>query len=245
VVKTIHLFFENSILSLGDMGNFAVILSGCGSLDGSDLWEVVLLSYYLSRKGENPVFFAPDAEQKEVVDYMTQATTQERRNVLGESARIARGGIKETKDLSGRDVDGLILPGGYGVVKNLADFLGEPEDKYLKPKPELQRIIREIYRRKKPIGVCGLASLLVASALRHILETPLSLTIGKDPQLIRQVEEMGAVHVLSKGTEAVMDSEHKTVSTPASLLKLKFSDLASSIENLINGVLELTLSKTS
>jgi len=227
------------------MSNFAVILSGCGSLDGSDVWEVVLISYYLSRRGGNPIFFAPDAEQKEVVDHVTQTTAPEMRNVLKESARIAWGGIKEIRALSGRDVDGLILPSGYGSVKNLADLFGEPENEYLKPKPELQRIIREIYRRKKPIGVCGLAILLVASALRDILDTPLTLTIGKDPELIKQIEEMGAVHVLSRGTEAVMDSEHRVVSTPASLLKLKPVELASSLENLISGVLELTTPKTS
>jgi enhancing lycopene biosynthesis protein 2 len=234
------------------MNNFAVILSGCGNLDGSDLWEVVLLSYYLNKKGKNPVFFALDEEQKEVVDHVTQTAAQESRNVLKESARIAWGGIKDMKALSGKDVDGLLLPGGYGVVKNLVhriqvrtDFLGEPENEYLKPKPELQRIIREIYRRKKPIGACGLASLLVASALREIVETPLTLTIGKEPELIKQIEEMGAVHVLSKGTEAVMDSEHRLVSAPANLLKLKPVELASSIENLISGILELTTPKTS
>lgn len=229
-----------------------MILSGCGCLDGSDIWEVVFLSYYLSRKGENLVFFAPDVEQKEVVDHMTQTAAQESRNVLKESARIAWGGIKDMKALSGRDVDGLLLPGGHGVVKNLVhriqvrtDFLGVPENEYLKPKPELQRIIREIYRRKKPIGACGFASLLVASALREIVESPLTLTIGKEPELIKQIEEMGAVHVLFRGTEAVMDSEHKVVSTPANLLKLKPVELASSIENLISGVLELTTPKTS
>jgi len=234
------------------MNNFAVILSGCGNLDGSDLWEVVLLSYYLNKKGKNPVFFALDEEQKEVVDHLTKAITQESRNVLKESARIAWGGVKEMKALSGRDVDGLILPGGYGVVKNLVhriqiqtDFLGGPENGYLKPKPEIQRIIREIYRRKKPIGACGFAILLVASALREIVETPLTLTIGKEPELIKQIEEMGVVHVHSRGTEVVMDSEHKVVSTPANLLKLKPVEMALCIENLINGVLELTLSKTN
>jgi len=226
------------------MSNFAFILSGCGSYDGSDVWEVVLLSYYLSRGGGNSLFFAPDWEQKEVVDHATKNATPERRNILKESARIAVGGeIKEIKMLSGRDVDGLILPGGDGVIKNLVDFIGEPENSYLKPKSEVQRIIREIYRRKKPIGACGLSNLIVASALRDILETPLTLTIGKDPELITRVEGMGALHVLSRGMEVVIDSEHKVVSTPANLLKLTLVDLASSLENLISGVLELTSNK--
>lgn len=227
------------------MSNFAVILSGCGFLDGSDVWEVVLLSYHLSRNGKTPVFFAPDAEQKEVADHLTQTTIPEIRNILTESARIAWGGIKEINDLSGKDLDGLILPGGYGAIKNLADSLGQPENQYLKPRRELQRIIREIYRRKKPIGACGLSSFLIASALRDILETPLTLTIGKDPELIKKIEQMGVVHVLSRGTEAVLDSEHKIVSTPGNLLKSKPVEIGLSMENLVNGILELTLSKTS
>jgi enhancing lycopene biosynthesis protein 2 len=227
------------------MNDFAVILSGCGILDGSDVWEVVLLSHYLSIKGKSPVFYAPDEMQKEVVDHLTQVPTDERRNVLKESARMARGEIRELKSLSGKDIDGIILPGGYGTIRNLADYLGEPKNGYLKPSSDLQRIIREIFRRKKPIGACGLAGLLVASALRDILDTPLTLTIGKDPELIRQMEGMGALHVLSKGREVVMDSEHKLVTTPASLLKLELNQMALSIENMINGIIELTLSKTS
>jgi enhancing lycopene biosynthesis protein 2 len=166
-------------------------------------------------------------------------------HLLRESARIAGQGIREIKELSGREVDGIILPGGGGAVKNLADLLGEPQNEYLKPKPQLQRVIREIYRRRKPMAACGPAVLLVASALRDILETPLTLTIGKDPELINQIEGMGAVHVLSRGKEVVMDSEHKLVTTAANLLDLEFADLASSMENTINGVLELTSSKTS
>jgi enhancing lycopene biosynthesis protein 2 len=227
------------------MGSLALILSGCGSLDGSDLWEVSLLSYHLHRKGRSPVFFAPDRLQEEVVDHFSKVSAPEKRSVLSESARIAWGGIRETSELSGREVEGIILPGGGGATKNLADLLGGEKNEYLKPKPELQKIIREIYRRRKPIAACGLSVLLVASALRDILETPLTVTIGKDPNLIRQIEGMGAVHVLSRGKEVVMDQEHKLVTTAANLLKLEFDDLASSMENMVNGVLELTSSKTS
>lgn len=227
------------------MVKFALILSGCGFLDGSDVREVMLLSYLLGKRSMGAVFFAPDSEQKEVVDHLTGDVSQEKRNTLRESARICWGEIKDIKELSGKDVEGLILPGGYGVIKNLSQSLGNSENQYLKTNKEVQRIIREIYRRKKPIGVCGLASLLVASSLRDILDTPLMMTIGKEPELIRQIEQMGALHVISKGTEAVMDSEHKVVSTPAGLLKLKPIEIATSVENLINGVLELTSSKTS
>ncbi len=225
------------------MGNFALVLSGCGGDDGSDVWEAVLLSYFLSKKGVHPVFFAPDWDQKEVVDHLTKTVSPDKRNVLKESARIAGEEIKDIRLLSGRDVDALILAGGAGVIKNLSDLVGEPKNDYLKPKPELQRIIREVYRRKKPIGACGIAALLVASALRGILETPLTLTIGKDPELIRQVEGMGALNVLSREAEVVIDSEHKLVTTPANLLRLKLTDVALGLENLISGVIELTSSK--
>lgn len=218
------------------MNNIALILSGCGAYDGSDIWEVVLISYHLEKRGQRPIFFAPDIPQKEVIDHLKQVSLSDKRNVLSESARIAGDQIKEIKDLSGKDVDGLILPGGNGVIKNLTDSLGDEE--YLKLNPDIRRILREVCRRKKPIGACGLASLLVASALRDALETPLTLTVGKDPELIKQIEQLGAVHVISRGTEAVVDSEHRVVSTPASLLKLKITEIAQATENLVSGVVD-------
>jgi enhancing lycopene biosynthesis protein 2 len=226
------------------MLNFALILSGCGGEDGSDVREVVLLSYFLSQKGGKPIFFAPGWDQKEVSDHLTKTVSPETRNVLKESARIAGESIRDIGALSGRDIDALILPGGEGAIKNLSDLVGEPKSAYLKPKPELQRIIREIFRRRKPIGACGVAALVVASALREILDTPLTLTIGKDPQLIQQAEGLGAFHVLSRGTEAVIDSEHKLVTTPGGLLQLKITETALSMENLIDGMFELISSKT-
>jgi enhancing lycopene biosynthesis protein 2 len=218
------------------MNNIALILSGCGAYDGSDIWEAVLISYQLEKRGQRPVFFAPDIPQKVVIDHLNQESFSDKRNVLHESARIPSGQIKDISDLSGKDVDALILPGGNGVVKNLTDSLGDEE--YLKLHPDIRRSLREIYRRKKPIGACGLASLLVASALRDILETPLTLTAGKDPKLIKQIEQLGAVHVLSRGTEAIVDSEHRVVSTPASLLKLNLVEIAQATENLTGGVLD-------
>lgn len=239
------MFFEKQIFLIPKMNNFALILSGCGPMDGSDIWEVVLLSYHLSKNGKVPVFFAPEMRQKEVVDHLSQEISSQTREVLSESARLAWGGIKELGSLSGKEVDGLLLPGGQGTIKNLAESVGGEENSYLKLRREIQGIIREIYRRKKPIGACGLASLLVASALREIVDTPVTLTVGKDPELIRKMEHMGAVHVLSRGPEAVMDSEHRVVSTPSNLLKLSPTEMALGIENLVNGVLELTSSKTS
>jgi len=221
---------------IGSMNDIALILSGCGAYDGSDIWEVVLICYQLEKKGQRPVFFAPNILQKEVIDHLRQLALSDQRNVLSESARIASDQIKELGELSGRDVDALILPGGNGVIRNLSDSLGDEE--YLKLNPDIRRILREVCRRKKPIGACGLASLLVASALRDILETPLTLTVGKDPRLIRQIEQLGAVHVISRGTEVIVDSEHKVVSTPASLLKLKIIEIAQATENLVSGVID-------
>ena len=218
------------------MNNVALILSGCGTYDGSDIWEVVLISYQLEKRGQRPVFFAPDIPQKVVIDHLNQESFSDKRNVLHESARIPLGQIKDISDVSGKDVDALILPGGNGVIKNLSDSLGDEE--YMMLNPDVRRILREIYRRKKPIGACGLASLLVASALRDILETPLTLTVGKDPYLIKQMEQLGAVHVISRGTEAVVDSEHRVISTPAGLLKLKVVEIAQATENLTGGVLD-------
>jgi enhancing lycopene biosynthesis protein 2 len=219
------------------MNNIALILSGCGTYDGSDIWEVVLISYHLEKKGQKPIFFAPNVEQREVIGHLNRVSLPDKRNVLSESARIALDQIKELKDLYGKDVDALILPGGGGAIKNLADFLGE--DKFINVHADVKRILREVYRRNKPIGACGFASLIVASALRDILETPLTLTVGKDPELIKQIEQLGAIHVISRGSEAVVDSEHKVVSTPLSLLELEIMGIAQGTENLVSGVIDL------
>lgn len=220
------------------MKKIGIILSGCGFQDGSDPRESVLILLQLEKRSCQIQFASVKAIQKEVIDHHTQEVIPQSRDVIVESARLSGMNIQEIKDLSGAELDALIIPGGQGVIKNLASAI--ESDKLLKTHPDLRKLLREMHRRKKPVGGCGVASLIIAESLNDICETPLTLTLGNDPQLTQQLERMEAVHVIAKGDEAIMDEQNRIVTTPGAQLKQRTMDFYGGIENLIEGILELT-----
>lgn len=100
----------------------AVILSGCGVYDGAEIHESVITLLRLSQRGAQVQCFAPDIAQHHVVNHLTGEEMAESRNVLVESARIARGDVKDVRDAKVEDFDALVVPGGFGAAKNLSDF---------------------------------------------------------------------------------------------------------------------------
>nr|AAL67901.1 lycopene biosynthesis-enhancing protein [Tetrahymena thermophila] len=100
----------------------AIILSGCGVYDGSEVTEVVSLMVHLNKSHVSFQCFAPNQDQLHVVNHITGETTTETRNVLVESARIARGEVKDITQLKGEDYQAVLLPGGFGAAKNLSDY---------------------------------------------------------------------------------------------------------------------------
>ena len=142
------------------------------------------------------------------------------------------------KEIGTDTVSCLILAGGQGILKNYTH--SEEKNPILTVDPELRKFIREIYRRKKPIAACGVASVVLASCLKDLAESPLTLTSGNDPDLSSQLEKMGVNHVITKVFEAVIDAENLLVTTPGSQIKASISDLGTGLNNLIDGILELT-----
>jgi enhancing lycopene biosynthesis protein 2 len=220
------------------MKKIGIILSGCGFQDGSDPRESVLILLQIEKRNCQVQFASVKANQKEVINHRTQETIPQSRDILVESARLSGTNIQEIKDLSGAELDALVIPGGQGVVKNLGSAV--EGSKLFKTYPDLRKLLREMFRRKKPIGGCGLASLVIAESLSDICETPLTLTLGNDPQLAQQLEKLEAVHVIAKGDEAIMDEQNRIVTTPGAQLKQKAADFYGGVENLIEGILELT-----
>lgn len=106
----------------------AMILSGCGVYDGSEIHETVLTLLRLSQQGAQVQCFAPDKPQMHVLNHLNGEEMNEQRNVLVESARITRGEVKDVRELKASDFDALILPGGFGVAKNLSDFAVKGSD---------------------------------------------------------------------------------------------------------------------
>ena len=101
------------------MKNIGVILAGCGYLDGAEIREAVLTLLAIDQHGAKAKMFAPNIDQHHVVNHLSGEETKETRNVLLESARIARGEIQDLQDLNMSDLDAIILPGGFGVAKKL------------------------------------------------------------------------------------------------------------------------------
>jgi len=212
-----------------------VIFSGCGVYDGTEIHEAVLTLVALDRAGAEIVCFAPDMDQVHVVNHLTgQVSPGERRNVLVESARIARGKVRDVATAQASELDALIFPGGFGAAKNLCDFAMKEADCTLHP--EVARIIRQMHQAKKPIGAICIAPAILSKALGN--QGP-KLTIGTDTKTAAALERMGAKHEACPVREFIVDEEHKLVTTPAYMLANRISEAAEGIEKLVREVLRL------
>lgn len=211
-----------------------VILSGCGFQDGAEIHESVLTLLALSRAGATAVCFAPDIDQAKVVDHLTGDEVAERRNVLRESARIARGEITDVAKADAGDLDALILPGGFGAAMNLCTFATEGAEASVDP--GVARLVQAVHAQKKPIGAICIAPGLIAKVLGGNAPT---LTIGTDAGTAAAVEACGARHQDCPVDDFVADAEQRIVTTPAYMLGPEIKDVAAGIERCVEAVLTM------
>ena len=218
------------------MKRIGVLLSGCGVYDGSEIHEAVLTLLAIDRADAESVCMAPDIEQTEVVDHLTgEPAKGEARNVLSESARIARGHIRNLATVKVEEIDALILPGGYGVVKNLSDYAFNQEGP-IEVEPAIASLIDAVFQAKKPLGFICIAPVIAASILgKHGVE----LTIGHDDPTSASVVKMGSPHIVKAVTEIHRDPTYPVVSTPAYMLADRISSAATGIEKLVAEVIRL------
>lgn len=212
-----------------------VILSGCGFKDGAEIHESVITLLALDRAGAQVKIMAPNKSQMDTINHKSDQKTGETRNVLTEAARIARGDIVDIAEVKADDLDGLILPGGYGAAKNLVDFAVKGADCTIHP--EVDRLLNDMIKAKKPIGVMCIAPAVLARALKG-KGVKVKLTIGNDAGTAKALEAMGAKHVNCEVGDIVADTAHKVVSTPAYMLGPGIKDVAGGIEKLVKKVLE-------
>jgi enhancing lycopene biosynthesis protein 2 len=215
-----------------------VVLSGCGVMDGAEIHESVLTLLAIDREGAQAVCMAPDIQQMHVVNHLTNHEVQgEKRNVLVEAARIARGNIRDIKNVKVEEIDALVFPGGYGAAKNLCDFAVKGENCHVQP--DVVRLAREMVKAKKPIGVVCIAPALMAKVAQE-LGIRIKLTIGNDRGTAETLKKMGIEHVDTPVTDITVDREHKIVSTPAYMLAQRISEAATGIEKLVKTVLSMS-----
>ncbi len=214
-------------------GKGGVILSGCGVFDGAEIHESVLTLLALDRAGAEILCMAPDTEF-EVVNHLTQEATGEKRNALVESARIARGEIKNIADVGAGDLDALIMPGGFGAAKNLSDFAAKGADAAVHP--EVNRLIGEMAAAGKPIGAICIAPATLAKALSG--KSP-EVTIGNDAGTASAIESMGGRHKTCALDDICVDTGNRIVTTPAYMLGPGIKDVATGIEKLVNQIMSM------
>jgi len=220
------------------MGNprVGVILSGCGVYDGSEIHEVVITLLELARNGAEAVCLAPGIAQMHVVDHLGGEAEPGPRNVLVESARIARGKIVDIAGARASELDAVILPGGYGAAKNLCNFATAGAD--CEVQPDVERLLVEMHASGKPIGAMCIAPALVARVFGR-RGVPVELTIGNDRETAAKIEAMGARHVDRRVEEIAVDSANKIVSTPAYMIGERIDHVADGIAALVREVLRL------
>jgi enhancing lycopene biosynthesis protein 2 len=218
------------------MVKVGVVLSGCGVFDGSEIHEAVLTLLALDRHGAAVTCIAPSIEQVQVVNHRTGKPSEDMRNVLDESARIARGKIQDVAKVKAADLDALILPGGYGAAKNLCNFAAAGAK--AKVEPQVARLVRDMHKAKKPIGAWCIAPTVLAAALRDE-RTHARMTIGSDEKTALALEEMGARHVVCPVEEFRVDEDQRIVTTPAYMYDARISEVASGIERAVKELLRL------
>jgi enhancing lycopene biosynthesis protein 2 len=211
-----------------------VVLAGSGYLDGAEIQEATLTLLFLDKRGAKVVAMAPDVAQMHVVDHQKGEPVAGSRNVLAESARITRGNVVDVKTVKAGDLDALILPGGFGVAKNLCTFATEGVK--LQVNPEVERLVREMAAAGKPLGFACIAPVIAAKVLGP---RKVKLTIGNDPGTAAALASLGAVHVEAPVDQIVVNEKNKVVSTPAYMLGPSIAPVAAGIEKLVGAVLEM------
>lgn len=206
----------------------AVILAGCGVYDGSEIHESVLTLLALDKAGLAYSCFAPNIDQHHVINHLTGEAMSETRNVLLESARIARGNVEDIKSLSVEEFDAVVLPGGYGAAKNLCKFAFDGPNADVDP--GVEKLIKSFFSAKKPIGLICIAPAIGALVLG---EKKIHLTIGNDHDTSQGINATGAIHVNCPVEEIVVDEANRILSTPAYMLGNRISEVASGIDKLV------------
>ncbi len=211
---------------------FAVILSGNGVFDGAEIHEATFTLYAILKNGGNYQIFAPNILQHHVINHITGKEMHETRNVLVESARIARGNIKDLTDFNCNDFDALIFPGGFGVAKNFSNFAFKDDE--MEIIPEIKNIILEMVKASKPIGALCISPILLAKTLKNA-----NITIGNDEKTAKTIEKFGSNHIVTTHGEVVIDEKYKIATTPCYMLNATVLDIHDGAINVVKALINL------
>ena len=219
------------------MKKIGVVLSGCGVYDGAEIHEAVITLLAIDRAGAKSVCMAPDIDQIHVINHHNgEEMVGEKRNVLVESARIARGEIRDINAIKADDIDALVFPGGFGAAKNLSNFAEKGDEGHVHP--DVIRLVKEFVAKQKPQAALCIAPAMMAKIYESESAKP-TLTIGNDKDGISMIEAMGSQHQECVATDFVFDEKNRIVSTPAYMVGKSISEVAEGIEKTINKLVSM------
>lgn len=207
--------------------NIAIILSGCGNRDGSELQETLSLFLAIDRRDWHYQCFAPQG-QYSVVSHLDGSEPAEQRDLLTESARIARGDIKPLSQFRPGDFDALALPGGMGAARNLSTFAFDGPA--MTVRPDVEKAILDMYRLHKPILAMCIAPMVLAKVLG---KEGVSLTLGLENSASKVAAQLGADVQHRDVTEVCVDTRHRVYTTPAYMVGTRISEIFVGAENMI------------
>jgi len=213
------------------MKKFAVVLAGSGVFDGAEIHEATFTLYSIMKYGGTYQCFAPDIPQYHVINHISGEEMDESRNVLIESARIARGNIKDLKEFIADDYDAIIFPGGFGAAKNLSTVAFDGPEASVNP--EVERAVKEMLEKGKPIGALCIAPAFIAKIIGDV-----TVTIGQDKETIEAIEKMGALHEETNHGEVIIDEDKLVFTTPCYMLDATILDIAEGADNIVKEMIE-------
>ncbi|MFC3152527.1 isoprenoid biosynthesis glyoxalase ElbB [Litoribrevibacter euphylliae] len=211
----------------------AVLLSGCGVYDGSEIYETVLTLLRLDQSGAEYQCIAPNDAMMHVINHMTGEEMSESRNILVEAARLARGNIIDLAEAKQEDFDGLILPGGFGAAKNLCDFAVKGADMSIRQ--DVIEFVRSFHEALKPVGLMCIAPVMVP----QLFGEKSVCTIGTDPSVAEAITAMGGEHQDRAVDDICVDPVNKLVTTPAYMLAGGIFEASKGIFALVDEVLSM------
>jgi enhancing lycopene biosynthesis protein 2 len=217
-----------------------VILSGCGVQDGSEIHEAVLTLLALDRAGAEAIVMAPDKPQADVVDHRAGKPTGEKRNVLAEAARIARGKIRDLATVKADELDAVVLPGGFGAAKNLSTFAADGAK--CSVDEGVAKLLRDMHRQEKPIAALCIAPAVLARVFGKDIGP--EITIGNAKDVAATLESMGARHYDAGVSEVVVDDRNRLVTTPCYMLPARISEVAVGAEKAVQALLALVRARS-
>lgn len=216
---------------MSNQKKFAVVLSGCGVFDGSEIHEAVMTLYAIALNGCSYQVFAPNIPQHHVINHINGNIMNESRNVMIESARISRGNIKPLSEFNPEQYDALIFPGGYGVAKNLSSWAFDGIN--CNVIEEISRAIKGMHVQHKPIGALCISPVLLAKTLGNV-----TITFGKDASTAKAVENIGAKHLQTGHAQVVMDERNMLFTTPCYMLDATIVDIADGAKAIVTEMLK-------